>query len=80
MSSSCPRARTLGDADELPGLVPQRRTVGETLDVARDVARELIEAAREREGVPPLPTTTDRDEYTIVVGAKWAGFAFNLRR
>jgi predicted RNase H-like HicB family nuclease len=64
-----PEGAYLATSDELPGLVAQGRTVGETLDIARDVARKLIEAAREREGVPPLPTTTDRDEYTIVVAA-----------
>jgi hypothetical protein len=37
-------------ATELPGLVAQGLTVAEALDIARDVARKLIEARREREG------------------------------
>ena len=49
-----------------PGLVAQGRTVAETLEIARDVARKLIEARRERDGVPNLPTTGERREYTIV--------------
>jgi hypothetical protein len=41
-------------------LVAQGRTVAEALDIARDVARKLIEARRERDGVPSLPTTSER--------------------
>jgi hypothetical protein len=49
--------------------VAQGRTVAEALDIARDVARKLIEARREREGVVDLPTTQSRRDYTIVVAA-----------
>ena len=62
-----PEGLFLATSDELPGLVAQGRTVAEALDIARDVARKLIEARRERGAVPPLPTTTDRRDYTIVV-------------
>ena len=31
-------------SDDLPGLVAQGRTVSETIEIARDVARKLIEA------------------------------------
>lgn len=64
-----PEGLFLATSDELPGLVAQGRTVGEALDIARDVARKLIEARRERGTVPPLPTTTVRRDYTIVVAA-----------
>jgi hypothetical protein len=37
--------------------------------MARDAARKLIEARRERDGVPNLPTTSERRNYTIVVAA-----------
>ena len=59
----------LATSEELNGLVAQGRTVAEALDIARDVARKLIEARRERDGVPNLPTTAERREYTIVVTA-----------
>ena len=39
------------------------------LDLARDVARKLIEARREREGEISFPTASDRRDYTIVVAA-----------
>jgi len=50
-------------------LIAQGRTVAETIDIARDVARKLLEARREREGIPDLPTTAERRDYTIVVTA-----------
>jgi predicted RNase H-like HicB family nuclease len=64
-----PEGVFLATSDELPGLVAQGPTVAEALDLARDVARKLIEARREREGVPKLPKTSERRDYTIVVAA-----------
>jgi predicted RNase H-like HicB family nuclease len=64
-----PEGLFLATSDELDGLVAQGRTVAEALDIARDVARKLIEARREREGVPDLPTVSDRRDYTIIVAA-----------
>jgi predicted RNase H-like HicB family nuclease len=64
-----PEGVYLATSDELPGLVAQGRTVAEALEIARDVARKLIEARRERGGLPVLPTTADRRDYTIVVAA-----------
>lgn len=64
-----PQGVFLATSEELPGLVAQGRTVAEALDIARDVARKLIEARRDREGAPTLPTTSERRDYTIVVAA-----------
>jgi predicted RNase H-like HicB family nuclease len=64
-----PEGVYLATSDELPGLVAQGRTVAEALDIARDVARKLIEARREREGEIAFPTAADRRDYTIVVAA-----------
>ena len=44
---SLPEGVYLATSDELPGLVAQGRTVAEALDIARDVARMLIEARLE---------------------------------
>ncbi len=57
----------LATSDELDGLIAQGRTVAETLDIARDVARKLVEARRERDGVPQLSPISERRDYTIVV-------------
>lgn len=59
----------LATSDELEGLVAQGRTVAETLEIARDVARRLLEARRERGGTLQLPSTSERQDYTIVVAA-----------
>ena len=64
-----PEGVFLATSDELPGLVAQGRTVAEALEIARDVASKLIEARRERDGLPNLPTTRERRDYTIVVAA-----------
>lgn len=64
-----PEGVYLATSDELPGLVAQGRTVAETLDIARDVARKLIEARREREGEVSFPTAAGRHDYMIVVAA-----------
>jgi predicted RNase H-like HicB family nuclease len=39
-----PEGVYLATSEELPGLVAQGRTIAETLEIARDVARKLIEA------------------------------------
>jgi predicted RNase H-like HicB family nuclease len=64
-----PEGLYLATSDELNGLVAQGRTVAETLEIARDVAKRLIEARREREDVPVLPSTSELRDYTIVVAA-----------
>jgi predicted RNase H-like HicB family nuclease len=63
-----PEGLYLATSEELPGLVAQGRTVAEALEIARDVAKKLIEARGEREGAPDLPTTAELHDYTIVVG------------
>jgi predicted RNase H-like HicB family nuclease len=63
-----PEGLYLATSEELPGLVAQGRTVAEALEIARDVAKKLIEARREREGAPILPTAAELHDYTIVVG------------
>ncbi|MDQ6676590.1 MAG: type II toxin-antitoxin system HicB family antitoxin [Acidobacteriota bacterium] len=64
-----PEGGFLATSDELPGLVAQGRTVAETVEIARDVARKLLDARRERDGLPSLPPAAERRDYTIVVAA-----------
>jgi predicted RNase H-like HicB family nuclease len=65
-----PEGFFLATSQELPGLVAQGRTVAETLEIARDVARKLIEALREREESPVSLLLADNiPDYTIVVGS-----------
>lgn len=68
-----PEGVWLATSEEMPGLVAQGRTVTETLEIARDVARKLLEAQSERHNPPepdnakPVPVG-DRLDYPLVVG------------
>ncbi|MSV35588.1 MAG: type II toxin-antitoxin system HicB family antitoxin [Bryobacterales bacterium] len=62
-----PEGVYLATSEQLPGLVAQGRTVAETLEIARDVARRLIEARGE--GRLSLPPVTGNQDFTIVVAA-----------
>ena len=44
-----PEGLYLATSEELAGLVAQGRTVAETLEIARDVAKKLVEARTERD-------------------------------
>jgi len=57
-----PEGVFLATSDELQGLVAQGRTVAESLEIARDVARKLIEARRERDGDPNLPAASEHHD------------------
>ena len=45
-----PEGVFLATSKDVPGLVAQGRTVTEALEIARDVARKLMEARAERQG------------------------------
>lgn len=63
-----PEGLYLATSDDIQGLVAQGRTIAETLEIARDVARRLLEAQREREQAIDLPPNPEGADYTIVVG------------
>ena len=51
-----PEGGYLATSDEVQGLVAQGRTIQETIEIARDVAKKLIEAHSESRAVslPPV--------------------------
>jgi predicted RNase H-like HicB family nuclease len=55
---SLPEGQFLATSDELPGLVAQGRTAAETIEIARDVARKLLESYVEHGD--PLPSGLKR--------------------
>lgn len=69
--AALPEGQFLATSDSLPGLVAQGRTVAETVDIARDVARKLLESYLEHGD--PLPSglrpVTDRLELDVAVGS-----------
>ena len=62
-----PEGMYLATSDEISGLVAQGRTVTETLEIARDVARKLLAAQAERQGRPVLKENGDAFDYPLVV-------------
>ncbi len=55
-----PEGVYLATSDDVQGLVAQGRTVTETLEIARDVARKLIEAQEAQQVEPSLRTVEER--------------------
>ncbi len=61
-----PEGVYLATSDELQGLVAQGRTVVETLEIARDVARKLIEA-QSQENPGYLQPIAEEFNYPLVI-------------
>jgi predicted RNase H-like HicB family nuclease len=64
-----PEGLYLATSEDVQGLVAQGRTVAETLEIARDIIRKLLEAQAERKNtvvdLSPLPESFD---YPLIVG------------
>jgi predicted RNase H-like HicB family nuclease len=63
-----PEGMYLATTDDLQGLVAQGRTAAEALEIARDVARRLLEAQAERNQSVPLPSVDETFDATLIVG------------
>jgi predicted RNase H-like HicB family nuclease len=59
-----PEGVYLATSDDVQGLVAQGRTITETLEIARDVARKLIEAQTDIE----LPQASESFDYPLIIG------------
>ena len=64
-----PEGVYLATSDDIQGLVAQGRTATEALEIARDIARKLIEARAERSGNMNLSTIADSFDYPLIVNA-----------
>jgi predicted RNase H-like HicB family nuclease len=64
-----PEGVYLATSKDIQGLVAQGRTATEALEIARDVARKLIEAQTERSGKVKLTTIDDSFDYPLIVNA-----------
>jgi len=64
-----PEGVYLATSKDIQGLVAQGRTATEALEIARDVARKLIEAHAERSGKVNLMTIDDSFDYPLIVNA-----------
>jgi predicted RNase H-like HicB family nuclease len=63
-----PEGVYLATSDDIPGLVAQGRTLTETLEIARDVARRLLEAQAERSNTLKLTPIGESLDIPLVVG------------
>lgn len=63
-----PEGVYLATSDEMPGLVAQGRTVSETLEIARDVAKKLIESQSEKQKPPILSQVETKFDYPLIIG------------
>ena len=61
-----PEGVYLATSDEVQGLVAQGRTIQETLEIARDLAKKLIEA-QAGAGGSSLPPAGEAFDYPLIV-------------
>lgn len=61
-----PEGFYLATSDNVQGLVAQGRTIAETIEIAKDVAKKLIEAQEEQ--ISNLRMVNDSFDYPLVIG------------
>jgi predicted RNase H-like HicB family nuclease len=62
-----PEGLYLATSDSIQGLVAQGRTISETIEIARDIAKRLIEA-QEDSFVNTLVPLSDNFDYPMIIG------------
>jgi len=63
-----PEGVYLATSDEMPGIVVQGRTVSETLEIARDVAKKLMESQQEKQKPLILSQVEKKFDYPLIIG------------
>ncbi len=63
-----PEGVYLATCKDIPGLLAQGRTITETLEIARDVAKKLLEAQTERHHHTQRASTQDPFDYPLILG------------
>jgi len=61
-----PEGYYLATSENVQGLIAQGRTITETIEIAKDVAKKLIEAQEDK--ISSLNTLEDSFDYPLVVG------------
>jgi len=64
-----PEGVYLATSDDIPGLVAQGRTITETLEIARDVAKKLLAAQAERNVSLKLKDMSESFDYPLIVSS-----------
>jgi predicted RNase H-like HicB family nuclease len=63
-----PEGVYLATSDDIQGLVVQGRTISETLEIARDVAKKLIEEQKKFKTKIHVTPVKNKFDYPLVVG------------
>ena len=63
-----PEGFFLATSDDIQGLVAQGRTISETIDIARDIAKKLLEADEGNVQYNKITDASLKFDYPIVVG------------
>lgn len=61
-----PEGFYLATSDQIQGLVAQGRTISETIEIAHDVAKKLLES-QAADARPQLPPTGESFDYPLIV-------------
>ena len=61
-----PEGYYLATSDSIQGLIAQGRTLAETIEIAKDVAKKLIEAQEDQ--ISTLNPLQDSFDYPLVIG------------
>lgn len=61
-----PEGFYLATSENIQGLIAQGRTITETIEIAKDVAKKLIEAQEDQ--IPGLRVLADSFDYPMVIG------------
>jgi len=61
-----PEGYYLATSDTIQGLIAQGRTIAETIEIAKDVAKKLIEAQEDQ--IQSLNPLKDSFDYPMVIG------------
>lgn len=61
-----PEGYYLATSDSIQGLIAQGRTISETIEIAKDVAKKLIEAQEDQ--ISTLKPFQDSFDYPLVIG------------
>ncbi len=64
-----PEGMYLATSDAIQGLIAQGRTIQETVEIARDVAKKLIEMQTGQAGDVHFPSVEDSFDYPLIVNA-----------
>ena len=63
-----PEGVYLATSNDVQGLVAQGRTISETLEIAKDVAKKLLESQKDDSNEIILESTSTSFDYPLVVG------------